>query len=166
MHPSKEFRSRQQHDPGFDRIAGTLFERPRRVRKIMTQKAPYHFLYYWFPVVVYCLVIFVQSSFPTPEQIPSFPHMDKLLHFSCYSVLGALFLRGFRNSKYKNKEGLIRAASIILTGLYGATDEGHQYFVLQRSAEVWDIFFDFLGGLAGVYIYVFILERYPKTGRI
>lgn len=133
---------------------------------VMTRKGTHHFFYNWFPALVYCLIIFVQSSFPTPKQIAAFPHMDKLLHIGCYSVLGVLFLRGFRNSKYKNHEQIIRVASILLAGIYGATDELHQHFVAQRSANGWDILFDFLGGLFGVYVYLFLLKRYPKIGRI
>jgi VanZ family protein len=56
--------------------------------------------------------------------------------------------------------------SILLTGLYGASDELHQYFVPFRSADVWDILFDLLGGIFGVYLYQLLLERYPKIRRI
>ena len=39
-----------------------------------------HFLRYWLPLIVYCLVIFFQSSFKSPLTLPSFDHIDKVLH--------------------------------------------------------------------------------------
>jgi VanZ family protein len=92
--------------------------------------------------------------------------MDKLLHFAGYALLGGLFLRGFRNSKFKNHDALISVASILLTGIYGATDELHQYFVPYRSAEVSDVLCDFLGGFFGVCAYNLFLKKYPEIGCI
>lgn len=132
----------------------------------MIRKSAYHFLHYWFPILSYCLIIFVQSSYPTLERTPDLPHMDKVLHFAGYALLGTLFLRGLRNSKFKHHDRLIRVGSILLTGIYGATDEWHQHYVPYRSAELWDIFFDFAGGLFGVYLYQRLLEKYPKIRRI
>lgn len=132
----------------------------------MTKKGTYHFFYYWFPVLFYCLLIFIQSSLPTPKKTPDVPYIDKLLHFAGYALLGGLFLRGFRNSKFKNHDALISVASILLTGVYGATDELHQYFVPYRSAEISDVFYDFLGGFFGVCAYNLFLKKYPEIGHI
>jgi VanZ family protein len=93
-------------------------------------------------------------------------NIDKLLHVVGYALLGVLFLRGFRNSKFANEYRVIMAASILLTGLYGASDELHQYYVPYRNGNIWDLLFDFLGGIIGVYVYKLLLERYPKIGRI
>jgi len=132
----------------------------------MIRKSAYHFLHYWFPILFYCLIIFVQSSYPRLESTPDLPHMDKVLHFAGYAFLGALFLRGLRHSKFKDHDRLIRVGSILLTGIYGATDEWHQHYVPYRSADLWDIFFDFAGGLSGVYLYQRLLAKYPKIRQI
>jgi VanZ family protein len=132
----------------------------------MTKKGIHHFFRYWSPVILYCLLIFIQSSFPSPRQLPTVHHMDKLLHMSCYALLGVLFFRAFRNSRCRDRERLIQVASVLLTAIYGATDELHQYFVSQRSAQGWDLFFDFLGGLAGVNAYAFLAKKYPSIGRL
>ena len=121
---------------------------------------------YWFPVLFYCLIIFVQSSYPTVEETPDLPHIDKLLHLTGYALLGILFFRGLRNSRFKNDLALIRMASILLTGIYGATDEVHQHYVPYRTAEIWDVFFDLSGGFLGVYLYQALSEKFPKIGRI
>ncbi|MDY6954387.1 MAG: VanZ family protein [Thermodesulfobacteriota bacterium] len=128
----------------------------------MAKNATSHLLYYWLPVVLFCAVLFVQSSFSTPQAMPSFPHMDKLLHLGAYAVLGALFLRGFNNSRHRNHGEGIRVVSILLTGIYGATDELHQYYVPFRSADTGDILCDFLGGFIGVYLYHLLMQRYPN----
>ena len=132
----------------------------------MVRKGSYHFLYYWFPVLFYCLIIFIQSSYPTLKEIPRIAYADKLLHFASYALLGVLFLRGFRSSKFGNENKLIMAASILLTGLYGASDELHQYYIPYRIGNIWDALFDLLGGIFGVYVYQALLEIYPKIGRI
>jgi VanZ family protein len=132
----------------------------------MVNKGANHFFHYWFPVVLYCLIIFLQSSYPTLAKTPDLPSMDKVLHFAGYALLGALFLRGLRHSKFKDHDRLIRVGSILLAGIYGATDEWHQHYVPYRSAELWDIFFDFAGGLFGVYLYQRLLEKYPKIRRV
>lgn len=132
----------------------------------MIRKRCYHFFYYWFPVLFYCLIIFIQSSYPIPIEISDIAYADKLFHFAGYSLLGLLFLRGFRNSKFRNENRLIMATSILLTGLYGASDELHQHYVPYRTGDIWDVLFGLLGGIFGVYVYKTLVEKYPKTGRI
>ena len=51
------------------------------------------FFFYWLPVIFYCLLIFVQSSYPVTESLPLFPHADKLAHAGAYALLGFLFYR-------------------------------------------------------------------------
>jgi len=123
-------------------------------------------LHDWFPVLLYCLIIFFQSSYPSLARTPDLPYMDKLLHLAGYALLGMLFLRGFRHSRFNDHAGFIKLASIVLTGMYGATDEWHQHFVPYRSAELWDVFFDFAGAFLGVYLYQLFLEKYSIIRRI
>jgi VanZ family protein len=132
----------------------------------MIEKGASHFLHYWFPVLLYCLIIFVQSSYPTLKTTPAVPCMDKFLHLVGFAVLGMLFLRGFKHSKFKHHHTLIAIASILLTGIYGAADEWHQSYVPYRSADLWDMLFDFSGGLFGVYLYQLLWKKYRKVRRI
>jgi VanZ family protein len=87
--------------------------------------------------------------------------MDKLLHFLAYAVLGMLFLRALKRSALGRRDSLVFALAVLFTGLYGATDELHQYFVPTRSADWWDLLADFLGGWFGVYIYQKLLQHHP-----
>jgi len=118
-----------------------------------------NFLLYWFPIIVYCLFIFIQSSYPSPDQLPHVTHLDKLLHVIAYACLGALLLRAFNSVRIQNKPKLIIALSILLSSLYGISDEIHQHFVPYRNADVVDAFMDIIGSVAGVYAYQFFVAR-------
>ena len=111
-----------------------------------------NFFIYWFPIIVYCLLIYYQSSIPAPENMPDIPYLDKMLHLGVYALLGALFLRALRTLKMKNTLALM-ILSMALASLYGMSDELHQYFVPARNAELMDILADMLGSILGVLFY-------------
>jgi VanZ family protein len=111
------------------------------------------FIIYWFPIIVYCLLIYSQSSHPSPQSLPDWPFIDKLLHFAGYALLGALFLRAFNTTPIKHHLKLVLILSVLLSALYGISDEIHQSFVPFRTADVLDALSDILGSIAGVYLY-------------
>ena len=117
------------------------------------------FFYYWLPILIYCLLIFIQSSYPSIKSAPELPHIDKVLHFVAYALLGALFLRAFKTSRIKNNVKLMLILSVLLSSLYGISDEIHQYFVPHRDADLMDVLADMLGGIMGVYIYQAITRK-------
>ncbi len=121
----------------------------------MKQNLPIkNFLIYWLPVILYCTILFIQSSFPSAEDLPDTPGVDKFLHFAAYAVLGAMFLRAFLkgNSTSDNIRFLL-ILSITFSTLYGISDEIHQAFVPARDASILDALFDFFGSIFGVLIY-------------
>jgi VanZ family protein len=79
--------------------------------------------------------------------------MDKVLHFVGYALLGALFLRAFKTSRIINNVKLMLIFSVLLSSLYGISDEIHQYLIPYRDADLMDVLADTLGGILGVYIY-------------
>lgn len=98
----------------------------------------------------WALVIFVLSSIPGGR----FPevhvvHADKMVHVVIYGLLGSLFYFALRTSTHQKTLFSIAAATF-LTTLYGASDETHQLFVRGRSADLFDIAADMVGGLLGV----------------
>ena len=111
------------------------------------------FFIYWFPIILYCLLIFIQSSYPSIKHTPELPYLDKVLHFVAYALLGILFLRAFKTSRIKNNVKLMLILSILLSFLYGISDEIHQYFVPYRNADLMDVLADMFGAIMGVYIY-------------
>ena len=117
------------------------------------------FIYYWLPVLIYCFLIFIQSSYPSPENIQSLslPYIDKLIHFAVYAILGMLFFMIFRTQRFKKINiNMVMALSILSSSLYGMSDEIHQYFVPCRDADIMDFFADVMGSICGVYIFKFI----------
>ena len=108
---------------------------------------------YWLPLFLYCLLIYIQSANPSPEQIPSFPLIDKVLHFFAYGIMGILFYRAYRTLRIKNNLQMLMLLSVVSASLYGISDEIHQYFVPFREAEVADVIADILGAFSGVYLY-------------
>lgn len=114
------------------------------------------FIYYLLPVLFYCLLIFIQSSYTFPENIPSLPYIDKLIHFAVYAILGVLFFRAFRTQRFKENINLVVILSIISSSLYGMSDEVHQYFAAHRDADIMDFLADVAGSICGVYVIKFI----------
>jgi VanZ family protein len=112
------------------------------------------FFIYWFPILLYCLLIFIQSSYPSPKIEPNLPNFDKVLHFMGYALLGALFLRAFYATSINRRLKLIFMLSILLSGLYGISDEIHQSFVPYRDADAMDALADFLGGAFGAGVFL------------
>jgi VanZ family protein len=121
------------------------------------------FVLYWLPLILYCLLIFIQSANPSPEQIPSFRFVDKLLHFAAYAIMGVLFYRAYQTLKFGDNIRLLMLLSAISATLYGISDEIHQSFVPFREAEVADVIADTIGAFSGVYLYqLLIVSRIDK----
>ncbi len=119
----------------------------------------YKILSYWFPVFIYCLLIFMQSSYPSPESVPDLPYIDKLLHIAVYALLGALFLRAFKTLRIQHNLKLVMILSILLSSLYGISDEIHQHFVPFRNADFMDALADMIGSVGGVYGYQLLSSK-------
>lgn len=81
--------------------------------------------------------ILIGSCYPTA----------KLLHGAGYSLLALLFYRALRGEGFTIATTVLVA--VLLTSLYGASDEWHQKFTPLRSSDVQDWLADTTGGLLG-----------------
>jgi len=115
------------------------------------------FFYYWLPVILYCLMIFKQSSGPAILILPV-PHIDKLFHLVGYAILAILFCRAFRSLGILNVHTMM-FLNILLSAVYGFSDEIHQYFVPYRSADINDFLADVIGSLMGFFIYHLLTNK-------
>jgi VanZ family protein len=121
------------------------------------------FALYWLPLILYCLFIYIQSDHPSPEQIPIFPYVDKVLHVTAYGILGILFYRAYQTLRLKDNIKMLMFLSVVSASLYGISDEIHQSFVPFREAEVTDVIADMIGALSGVCLYqLLIFSRIEK----
>jgi len=112
------------------------------------------FLSLWLPVIVWMGVIFIGSSLGKVPQVGG-ETMDGLVHRVAhvleFAVLGALLLRATSNGKPVLKREII--ITLIVIGLYGASDEVHQRFTPGRSSECSAVLFDVAGGAIGVWVW-------------
>jgi VanZ family protein len=115
---------------------------------------------YWSPPLLYMVLIFVVSSMEQPPlPMPKFEWLtiDKLYHFIEYGILGVLLAIAFVNIPPRWLPiGWIWIVAVLISILYGASDELHQSFVPGRCPTVADWVFDVFGaivGVLGVYLY-------------
>ena len=107
----------------------------------------------YLPLFIFCGFIFIQSSYPSPNTVITFAFSDKLLHVLAYAVLGILFFRAYGTLPLRNNLSLLIGLSILSAGLFGLSDEIHQYFVPARNTDLWDLIADIIGSLLGVFLY-------------
>lgn len=92
-------------------------------------------------------VIFYMSSKQStgPSPVP-----DYVYHFVVFFILAVFYFHSLRGIVDENKKLL--AICVILTSLYGLSDEFHQYFVPTRTMSLKDWFVDSLAGFTAPYI--------------
>jgi VanZ family protein len=115
------------------------------------------FINYWLPVIAWCLLIFGQSAFATPDIGPPWPFFDKMAHTGIYALLGLLLCRALNTlAGWDARTFRLLVTATLLTALYGLSDEWHQSFVPERHAEAADLLADLLGGLIGSGLFLLI----------
>ena len=120
----------------------------------------HRFIMNWLPVIGLCILIFAQSSFPSPEQLPRFRYSDKVLHVMAYAVLAFLFSRALNSMRrWRNRPGMLFLFGVAAATFYGLSDEWHQSFVPGRNADFGDVAADFAGALVGSWFYLHYLSR-------
>jgi VanZ family protein len=76
--------------------------------------------------------------------------------------MGVLFYRTYLAGWPKATKRALIWASVISTALYGLSDEIHQYFVPERSADPFDWMADAVGGALGAVIYQRLFDATRK----
>jgi VanZ family protein len=103
-------------------------------------------------------LIFYLSSLPDPGGPPG-GISDKTAHFLIYGALGASMMRALAGGRAAAMALPTILAAIVLTTLYGVSDEIHQYFVPPRTPDILDVAADAAGACAGA-IFVTVLARW------
>ena len=111
----------------------------------------------FFPVIIWMSVIFYFSSRSTAG-VPVYG-FDRFLLFKTFHLLeyAILYLCFF----YATKAG---GRSVILSYLYGLTDEFHQSLTPGRTPKFTDTLFDLLGIILG-YLLISCLQNSPRVRR-
>lgn len=110
--------------------------------------ASVRWLWLWGPVVAYMALIFYQSSLSNPS-LPS-SLSDKVVHLAAYGVLAGLVVRALLGGFPRPVTWRAAVLAVLITVLYGASDEWHQSFVPRRAADVMDLVADGAGALLAV----------------
>ena len=121
------------------------------------------YLRYWLPLFTYCLFIFFLSSSPNPLPMPHLFLGDKLLHIAEYSILGFLMARSIFSLNLRYSKRPLFIIAIILSTLYGLSDEVHQSFTPGRTTSLGDLIADGLGSLIGAVLYLKMLLKYRSS---
>ena len=111
----------------------------------------------WGPVLAHMAFIFFVSSITWVGDMPG-SISDKTAHFLVYGLLGFLILRALSGGSLSAMTPSRAIAAMALAGLYGLTDEIHQFFVPGRNPDVLDVVADTLG--AGGVVALVCLLRY------
>jgi len=110
------------------------------------------FIKYWFPAIIYGILIFYFSSVPGESVPVLFIYQDVVFHIIEYAIFAFLISRALKaynpGMNYRPRFLWVVCAVII----YALSDELHQYFVSGRSASFIDVFYD---GLGAVIINIF-----------
>jgi VanZ family protein len=125
-----------------------------------------NFLWLWAPVLVQMALIFGASSLSDPGPLPA-SVSDKTLHVAAYAVLSFLMIRAIAGGRIDGITWRRALLALVLTVLYGASDEFHQRFTPGRTPDLLDLRADALGACGGVIAwYALRLLRWagPRAG--
>ncbi len=105
-----------------------------------------NFVRFQLPLILWAALIFIESSIPG-NKFPSTPlGSDKLVHITIYFIFCWLAFRMLSNQSSKLLSSLSLYLSAVMTIVYGFSDEFHQLFTPGRSADMYDLAADALGG--------------------
>ncbi|MBI4970262.1 MAG: VanZ family protein [Candidatus Omnitrophica bacterium] len=118
------------------------------------------------PLLAYLIFIFVLSSLEFRNGGVPIRNLDKVIHFFLYLVMPILFARYFRRSSTPAIRDHFMIYSIVISLLFAATDEWHQFFVSSRHCSFHDWLADAAGVFFGAAVYRLYLNfrgRYEKA---
>ncbi len=120
----------------------------------------------WLPPAVYAAVIFWLSGRPVADEVallPDWLHSDKLQHGLAYAGLAALLVRAMAGGHWRGMTTRRTMVAVALAIVYGVSDEWHQSFVPERSADAADVLADAIGAsVGGAVVFAWgIIRRSP-----
>ena len=117
------------------------------------------------PAPAIALAIFIlsaQSTLPLPPT--PFFSPDKVAHFIAYGVLAFALALWFPLAHWKAHPFRTALFVVLITSLYGASDEAHQCFVPGRDTSVGDWVADTLGAIVAVLCVLWGTARLGNRG--
>lgn len=120
-------------------------------------------LWVWGPAIAQMALIFAISSLhkaPLPDGIS-----DHTGHSLGYAILSVLVFRALAGATWRGVSFRSGALAVVLSVLYGMSDEFHQRFVAGRTAAWDDVGADLVGALIGAALVgiLYIINRLWPT---
>jgi len=119
-------------------------------------------LIFWIPSIVWMIVIFILSSMTGSDLQSAFPFFSDFNwgHFVAYFILAiTYYIALYRKVKHPKVLYII----IVLSILYGVTDEFHQYFTPTRVPDIQDLIADAIGAsVAAILLNLWYKKRSHK----
>jgi VanZ family protein len=115
----------------------------------------------WAPAVIYAAFIFHFSSETNPLPMLTENVWDKALHAIEYAGLAMLVSYAWQSEGIGRGRTLVFA--IVVTTLYAASDEFHQFFVPGRDSSVFDWTADAIGGAAGAALFAIATAKRGRS---
>ena len=113
----------------------------------------------WLVVVSYAAIIFYFSSQPAPLSLPLFPGFDKLAHALAFGALGLLLYWAIGCSFQALSVRSNGFLSVVISAMYGISDEIHQTFVPTRHADPFDVLADVAGAALALIAFRLLYSR-------
>ena len=109
----------------------------------------------YLPPCLWMLLIFILSSIPGTEfpKLP-FPGADKVAHIIVYGILGILCYKSLKDKVSKRF-----VVAVLISVIYGFSDEVHQLFVPFRKFDIMDILSNSLGAVVGAKIGIMVNKK-------
>lgn len=108
--------------------------------------------------VAWAVLIFVFCTMPS-SRLPrvGIPHLDKVVHFGFFFVQSVLLSLLF-NFQTRRSYFQIIGLSTVMAFVYGGLIEIMQGSFFNRSADVYDLIADMVGGFTGAMLYPTVLR--------
>lgn len=115
----------------------------------------------WLPPLLWAGVILFGTSLPQDAVPVQTSKIDKILHFSIYTVFSYLLTRQLLETTTRWRAVLIAVA---FSAVFGALDEWHQRLIPGRSTELADWYADAAGAVVGALACIGMSRRRaPQT---
>lgn len=113
-------------------------------------------IFYWLPVILWATTIFILSSISDFSSVPGQAEgrsdvLSSIAHIVIFAIMCWLLIRALIVSGIKKRKAV--AWGFIITIIYGALDEFHQYFVPGREVHLSDWLMDAIGAFFVLRLY-------------
>ncbi len=123
-----------------------------------------NFIKYFLPVLLWLLFIFISSYLLRDNSIGrSFAHIDKVVHFFEFGILGFLIVRAIYYSSASREMFRAVLFSFGVTVFIAGFDELHQIYVPHRTASLFDFSSDIAGIFTALIVFWLIARNKDKS---